>query len=73
MLTTSEFQNMVFSGSTEKYSDEEWNQMLEYAKANDPWYEKEINKCRGKEELHNYLNEFMFVDVIRKWKPAKQK
>lgn len=31
MLTTSEFQNMVLSGSTEKYSDEEWNQMLEYA------------------------------------------
>ena len=71
MLTTSEFQSMVFSGNPEKYSDEEWDQMLEYARAYDPGYEKEIANCHGKTELHNFLNRFLFVDVIRKWKPAK--
>lgn len=71
MLTQAEFQNMVFSGSTEEYSAEEWDQMLEYARAYDPGYEKEISKCKGKEELHNYLNRFLFVDVIRQ--SAKQK
>ena len=62
---------MVLSGNAEKYSDEEWNQMLEYARAYDPWFEKDISKCRGKRELYNYLNSFLFVDVILQ--SAKQK
>lgn len=68
MINAREFQQMVLSKNVSDYTDEEWRQMFEYAKAaypNERCFKKESWREYDKKVLWNYFHTVMWVDVIR--------